>query len=127
MSRARLLVCVVLARGEKSWGVSFPWDLFRTTLVSIRNYGGDRVRVRVHPSVHRRHSDVEDDDVIAAFEGTLRSRARDTHPIQWVGVGLDRKGRLLEYIAVEDEPDGWLVFHAMLVTRAVLAEVGLRR
>ena len=54
-------------------------------------------------------------------------RARDTHPIQWVGVGLDRKGRLLEYIAVEDEPDGWLVFHAMLVTRAVLAEVGLRR
>ena len=46
---------------------------------------------------------------------------------RWVGVGLDRKGRLLEYIAVEDEPDGWLVFHAMLVTRAVLAEVGLRR
>ena len=85
------------------------------------------MRVRVHPRVHQRHSDVEDDDVIAAFEGTLRSRARDTHPIQWVGVGLDRKGRLLEYIAVEDEPDGWLIFQAMLVTRAVLAEVGLRR
>lgn len=85
------------------------------------------MRVRFYPRVHRRHSDVEDDDVIAAFEGTLRSHARDTHPIQWVGVGLDRKGRLLEYIAVEDEPDGWLVFHAMPVTRAVLAEVGLRR
>lgn len=42
-------------------------------------------------------------------------------------VGLDRKGRLLEYIAVEDEPNGWLIFHAMLVTRAMLAEVGLRR
>lgn len=42
-------------------------------------------------------------------------------------VGLGRKGRLLEYIAVEDEPDGWLVFHAMAVTRAVLVEVGLRR
>ena len=49
------------------------------------------MRVRVHPRVHQRHSDVDDDDVIAAFEGTLRSRARDTHPIQWVGVGLDRK------------------------------------
>lgn len=42
-------------------------------------------------------------------------------------VGLGRKGRLLEYIAVEDEPDGWLVFRAMVVTRAVLVEVGLRR
>ena len=126
MSRARPLACVAPVRAEMLWG-PFPWDLFRTTLMSIRNYGGDRVRVRVHPRVHQRHSDVDDDDVIAAFEGTLRSRARDTHPIQWVGVGLDRKGRLLEYIAVEDEPDGWLVFHAMLVTRAVLAEVGLRR
>ena len=75
------------------------------------------MRVRVHPRVHQRHSDVDDDDVIAAFEGTLRSRARDTHPIQWVGVGLDRKGRLLEYIAVEDEPDGMAHFPCELVTQ----------
>ncbi|MDO5697633.1 MAG: hypothetical protein Q4G51_06625 [Dermatophilus congolensis] len=62
-----------------------------------------------------------------AFENTLRSRARDTHPVQWVGVGADANGRLLEYIAVENEPDGWLVFHAMSATTKVLIEVGLRR
>jgi|GEM_PF-910612 len=63
----------------------------------------------------------------AAFEGTLRSRARDTDPIQWVGVGTDAQGRLIEYIAVENEPDGWLVFHAMMASTKVLKELGLRR
>ena len=85
------------------------------------------VRVRVHPRVPARHPEITASDVIEAFEGTLRSRARDTHPVQWVEVGPDASGRLLEYIAVEDEPDGWLVFHAMLATRKVLIEVGLRR
>ncbi len=85
------------------------------------------MRVRVHPRVSERHPEVTTSDVTAAFEGTLRSRARDTHPVQWVGVGTDPSGRLLEYLAVEDEPDGWLVFHAMLATKKVLIEVGLRR
>lgn len=74
-----------------------------------------------------RHPEITAVDVVEAFESTLRSRARDTLPVQWVGVGADGSGRLLEYIAVEDEPDGWLVFHAMPVTTKVLTEVGLRR
>ncbi len=85
------------------------------------------MRVRVHPTVTTRHPEVTTKDVIAAFEGTLRSRARETYPVQWVGVGTDPSGRLLEHIAVEREPDGWLVFHAMPATRKVLIEVGLRR
>ena len=85
------------------------------------------MRVHVHPRVAQRHPDITAEDVLEAFEGTLRSRARDTHPVQWVGVGADTKGRLLEYIAVENEPDGWLVFHAMPATTKVLIEVGLRR
>lgn len=85
------------------------------------------MRVRVHPRVTQRHPEVRVPDVVAAFEGTLRSRARDTNPVQWVGVGPDTRGRLLEYVAVEDEPDGWLVFHAMHATSRTLIEVGLRR
>jgi len=88
---------------------------------------GASVRVRVHPRVADRHPEVTTADVIEAFESTLRSRARDTHPVQWVGVGMDAEGRLLEYIAVEDEPDGWLIFHAMPATRKVLVEIGLRK
>ncbi len=85
------------------------------------------MRVQVHPRVTQRHPEITNEDVVVAFEGTLRSRARDTHPVQWVGVGTDANGRLLEYIAVEDEPDGWLVFHAMPATTKVLIEIGLRR
>lgn len=85
------------------------------------------MRVRVHARVTTRHPEITAEAVIEAFEGTLRSRARDTHPVQWVGVGADSDGRLLEYIAVEIEPDGWLVFHAMVATNKVLVEVGLRR
>lgn len=36
-------------------------------------------------------------------------------------------GRLLEFVAVETEPDGWLIFHAMAATKKVLTEVGLGR
>jgi len=45
----------------------------------------------------------------------------------WVGIGTDSKGRLLEYIAVEDEPNGWLIFHCMGATKKTLIEIGLRR
>ena len=73
----------------------------------------------------RRHPEVEPRDVQAAFETALRSRARDTDPVQWVGVGLDERGRLLEFVAVETSPEQWLVYHAMPATKAVLNEVGL--
>lgn len=71
--------------------------------------------------------EIADEDVFTAFDEALRSRGRDTNPIQWVGVGMDHHGRLLEFIAVEDEPDGWLVFHAMIATTKILHEVGLGR
>ena len=85
------------------------------------------MRVRVHPRVPAKRPDITEDDVRTAFEKALRSRGRETDPIQWVGVGMDRKGRLLEFIAVEDEPDGWLVFHSMVATTKVINEVGLGR
>jgi len=85
------------------------------------------MRIQVHPRINLRHPEIEAGDVVAAFENSLRSRARDTFPIQWVGVGMDERGRLLQYIAVENEPNGWLVFHSMPATTKVLRELGLRR
>ncbi len=84
------------------------------------------MRVDVHPRVSAKRPDLTDDVVTAAFENALKSRARDTHPVHWVGVGLDSDGRLLEWVAVENEPDGWFIFHAALATEATLKEVGLK-
>ena len=85
------------------------------------------MRVRVHPRVSAKRPEITEEDVVTAFEEALRSRGRDTDPIQWVGIGMDHKGRLLEFVAVEDEPDGWLVFHSMVATAKVLHEIGLGR
>lgn len=83
--------------------------------------------VRIHPRITAKRPEIEAEDVEAAFFGALRSRARDTDPVQWVGGGLDAKGRLLEFIAVEEGPSGWLVFHAMPASKKVIYEVGLGR
>lgn len=85
------------------------------------------MRVSVHPRVNKKRPEIEDADVIQAFENTLSSWTRATFPLTLVGVGMDAKGRLLEYIAVENEPYGWLIFHAMPASTKVLIEVGLRR
>lgn len=86
------------------------------------------MKVRVHPRVSAKRPDITDADVEAVFERTLRKVPRiDVDPVQWVGVGLDGRGRMLEYIAVETGPDEWLVFHAMSATSKALIEVGLRR
>ncbi|MDR0483484.1 MAG: hypothetical protein LBH13_10105 [Cellulomonadaceae bacterium] len=47
-------------------------------------------------------------------------------PAQWMGVGLDDSGRLLEYVAVEDGNDTWHIFHCCVVTEAAMIEVGLK-
>lgn len=81
----------------------------------------------MHPRVAAKWPDLTADVVAAAFEHAMRSRSRlDTDPLQWVGVGLDSAGRLLEWVAVENEPDGWLIFHAAPATEVTLREVGLK-
>lgn len=85
--------------------------------------------IQVHPRVHRIHPEIKDVDAIAAFTATLRSVPREGtgFPPQWVGVGLDGNGRLLQYVAIDEGAERWLIFHAMPATTKVLREVGLRR
>ena len=83
--------------------------------------------IRVHPSVAAKRPQITPEDVQAVFTSALRSRPRDTDPVQWVGVGMDTNGRLLEFIAIEERADHWLVFHVAPATKSVLFELGLRR
>lgn len=85
------------------------------------------VVVRVHARIMAKRPEITAADVETAFLGALRSRPRASDPVQWVGVGMDTNGRLLEFIAIEVQPEGWLVYHAMPATKQVLNEVGLGR
>jgi hypothetical protein len=57
----------------------------------------------------------------------FRHGPRGSESPQWVGVSLDEQGRLLQFIAVEEPPGSWLIFHCIPATKGVLAELGLGR
>ena len=83
------------------------------------------MRIWVHPRITAKRPEVTDEAVVAAFAGTLRKVPRvDTDPTQWIGIGVDSRGRLLEYVAVEDGLD-WIVFHAMRATKRAFRETGV--
>lgn len=71
-------------------------------------------RITVHRRVHERHPELADDDVLAAWNNGIASTSR-THkdPIEYVAIGFDGKGRLVETVAVRSSAGDWLVFHAM--------------
>ena len=60
--------------------------------------------------------------------GALRSQDRlGTDPLEYVGVGPDTSGRLLQWVAIRlDGVDSWFVFHAMRATKKVLEELGMK-
>lgn len=83
--------------------------------------------IRVLPRVSAKRPEISDDDARSAFESTLRKMPRlDTEPMQWIGVGFDARGRLLEWVAIENQPGEWLIFHAMPATKKTMIEVELR-
>ena len=83
--------------------------------------------VRVRPRIEAKRPEIVPDDARAAFLSALAKRARKTEPVQYVGVGLDDHGRLLEFVAVEQARDEWLIYHCAPPTKGVLKELGLRR
>lgn len=85
--------------------------------------------IRVHKRVNRIHPEIKDEDAIAALENSIRAAPREgtSFPPEWVGIGIDMNGRLLQYVAVNLSGDEWLIFHAMAATRKVLNELGVGR
>lgn len=83
--------------------------------------------IGVHPRIADRHPEVGPDDVMAAMRGMIRYKQRSSG--EWLAVGLDGRGRLLELVYQYDEEDDFfLVFHAMVPPSGkTLRELGLER
>jgi len=83
--------------------------------------------VIVHPRVCERHPELSEQDVLAAWQSCLRARIRlDKSPNEYIAVGADGNGRLVE-MAVKSLPDGsWLIYHAMTPpSKKTLSELDL--
>lgn len=71
-----------------------------------------RERVIVLDGVQQRHPDVAPEDAMAAWDSVIASRPRlDADPLEYVAIGVDAKGRLLELVVV-DAGTAWVVKHA---------------
>ena len=83
----------------------------------------------VHRRVHERHPELADDNVLAAWENSIASTPRtQKDPNEYVAVGFDGKGRLVEVVAVRSAAGDWLAFHAMTPPSAnTLGELGFER
>ena len=85
--------------------------------------------VIVHPRVHDRHPDIDEDDVKVAWMGAIVSTLRlGKNPSEYVALGFDAKGRLLELVAVRTNNADWVVFHAMTPpSEETFRELGIER
>lgn len=66
---------------------------------------------KVHPRVHERHPEIEDADVVLAWEDYVDRADREVAARE-LRIGFDLKGRELEMVGILAK-DGWLVYHAM--------------
>lgn len=86
-------------------------------------------RVEVHGRVHLRHPELDDEDVVYAWENAIMSAPRIfKNPDEYVSLGFDGKGRLIEMVAVRNEFGEWLVYHATTPpSEKTLREFGIER
>ena len=83
--------------------------------------------VIVHPQNCERHPELSVEDVLAAWNNCLRSSRRSSGAIEdFVAVGFDGKGRVIEMIAIPQGNNSWKIYHAMTPpTLRVLQDLGL--
>jgi len=84
-------------------------------------------QVKVHKRIQELHPEIENEDVLAAWDTCYSSARRsDSAFDDYVVIGSDKKGRLLQLIAVLESDGSWLVYHAFTPpTDRVLKELGL--
>lgn len=64
----------------------------------------------VHPRVHERHSEIEDADVIWAWDNYVERADREV-AVREVRIGFDLKGREIEMVGKMLKGE-WFVYHA---------------
>jgi hypothetical protein len=71
-------------------------------------------RIFVDDRVPLRHPDISKEDAATAWVNCIKSRPRiDKDPSEYLAVGTDRKGRLIELVALRNAQGDWLIYHAM--------------
>ncbi len=84
-------------------------------------------QVGVHPRISERHPEVSEADVRAAVRSMMRYKQRESG--EWVAVGTDSRGRLVELVYLYDEDDDYFfVYHGMTPPSGkTLRELGMER
>lgn len=85
--------------------------------------------VIVHPRIHERHPELSDADVLDAWASCITAAPRlDRDPREYMAIGVDSRGRLVEMIARSMESGGFLIFHAFTPpARKAMVELGLSK
>ena len=87
------------------------------------------MKLIVHPRIQQRHPRIRPRDVAIAWLNRHTMVEREyTDPTQFVALGWDGKARELEMVAVMNDQDEVLIFHALTPpTHNTLKELGIIR
>ena len=80
----------------------------------------------VHPRVTEKRPELLERDVLDAWNNCIHAKRRaDKDTIEYIAVGSDQNGRLIEAVAKLDG-EAWLLYHAMTpLSKKTLKELGL--
>lgn len=71
-------------------------------------------RVFVSDRVPLRHPEISKEDAAEAWQNCSCSRPRlHKNPDEYIAVGYDGRGRLIELVALRDSEGDWLIYHAL--------------
>ena len=71
-------------------------------------------RVYVDDRVPLRHPEISKKDAADAWINCIKSLPRiDKNPDEYLAIGADENGRLIELVVVRDAEGDWLIFHAV--------------
>ena len=113
-------------RGSSQWR-ALPLLDFCNTIVSNAEGAALMDKIIVYERIHERHPELEVRDVLHAWNQCFRSAPRLRKPGEYLAIGTDARGRLLEMAAVRLD-DAWLVFHAMTTpSNKTISELGIKK